>query len=515
MNELPRRKLLEIVAKHGRSIIENPRRLEGLLRDYCGEHRREISVLVTAVEEHAVSDMLAASAGSLPRKVLLARLAQRLCDNLALSEAAALWSIQSWALALGIISEAEIPAGASSLKTEETNAPARTASPALSSSPKAAAAITSSASRPAISSFIVAANGGGNFRSINEALRKAPPNSRLLVREGLYVESLILDKNIEIIGDGAVERIIIRSPNSSCLLMQTKKAMVRGLTVQGRGRQNGHAFFAVAIPDGELILENCHIISDSLSGVAVFGAGANPLIKNCWIHDCADSGFYIFDNASPRIENCDVYQNANVNVAITQGANPAIKSCRIFDGGNGGVVVWGNGAAGTIENCRIYGHRLANVGVREYANPTFRHCEIYGGRDTGIFVHQNGYGIFEECDIHRNAGAEVGISQNANSVFRRCAVHDGENSGVILQNRGRALIENCDIYDNRDSGVAIHSESAATIKQCNIHGNRKVAVKIKENSKARVENCDLRGNFLAAWETEYGITLEENSNREY
>ncbi|HEX9962651.1 MAG TPA: hypothetical protein VGB00_17090, partial [Pyrinomonadaceae bacterium] len=78
MNELPRRKLLEIVAKHGRSIIENPRRLEGLLRDYCGEYRREISALVMAVEEHAVLDMMAAASGSSPRRVLLARLAQRL-----------------------------------------------------------------------------------------------------------------------------------------------------------------------------------------------------------------------------------------------------------------------------------------------------------------------------------------------------------------------------------------------------------------------------------------------------
>jgi hypothetical protein len=118
MNELPRRKLLEIVAKRGRSIIENPRRLEGLLRDYCGEHRREISVLVMAVEEHAVLDMLAASA-SLPRKVLLARLTQRLCDNLALSEAAAIWSIESWALALGLISETEITQNKSAQETEK------------------------------------------------------------------------------------------------------------------------------------------------------------------------------------------------------------------------------------------------------------------------------------------------------------------------------------------------------------------------------------------------------------
>ena len=109
MKDAPRQKLREIIKRHGRSIIENPRRCENLLRDYCGEFRREISVLTMALEEHAVADMLAAPA-SLPRKVALSRLAQRLCDNLALSEAAARWSIESWALALGVISEAELAA---------------------------------------------------------------------------------------------------------------------------------------------------------------------------------------------------------------------------------------------------------------------------------------------------------------------------------------------------------------------------------------------------------------------
>ncbi len=101
MNDAPRQKLREILRQHGQVIIENPRRLENLLRDYCGEFRREISVLTMALEEHAVADMLAASA--LPRKVTLARLAQRLCDNLALSETAARWSIESWAWAFGLI----------------------------------------------------------------------------------------------------------------------------------------------------------------------------------------------------------------------------------------------------------------------------------------------------------------------------------------------------------------------------------------------------------------------------
>jgi parallel beta-helix repeat protein len=515
MNELPRRKLLEIVAKDGRSIIENPRRLEGLLRDYCGEYRREISVLVMAVREHAVSDMLAAS-GSLPRKVLLARLAQRLCDNLALSAEAALWSVESWALALGIISEAELsPDKPASVPEISVSTQAKRTTSSTNSKAAAATAIKSSPAKTAANSFVVAANGGGDFRSIGDALQKIAPNSRLLIREGLYNESFVIDKPVEINGDGKMENIIIRSADSSCLLMQTRKAVVRGLTFQGRGKQNGRSFFAVSIPTGELLLENCRITSDSLSGIAVFGAGASPLVKNCWIHDCADSGFYIFDSASPRIENCDVYQNANVSVAITMGANPALKSCRIFDGGNGGVVAWGNGSAGTIEDCRIYGHRLANVGVREYANPAFRRCAIFGGRDTGIFIHQNGYGGFEECDVYQNAQTEVGISQNTNSIFRRCAIHHGENSGVILQNQARALFENCNIYDNSDAGVAIYGESTATVNRCNINRNGKVAVRVKEQSVARIENCDLRENFLAAWETDYGVVVEENNNREY
>jgi F-box protein 11 len=458
-------------------------------------------------------DLLAAPA-NLPRKALLARLAQRLCDNLGLSETAAQWSIESWALALGIISDAEIIWNESAQETEK-GILQQAKSAASTVSAKAAKITKDTRQTPPANVFIVSANGSGHFTGISEALHKTPPNSRLLVREGLYDESLILDRNVEIIGDGAVENIIVRSINSSAVVMQTDRAIVRGLTLQGRGARNGKAFFAVEISNGDLILENCDITSDSLSGVAVYGSSSNPRIKNCRIHDCSDSGFYIFDNARAQIENCDIYRNANVSIAITNGATPALKKCRIYDGENGGIVAWGNGAAGTIEDCEIYGHRLANVGVREYANPTFRRCKIFGGNDTGVFVHENGYGIFEECDIYQNAEAQVGISQSANSVFRRCSVHSGENSGIVLQNKGRALIEACRVYDNADAGIAIYGESAATIAGCNIHRNGKVGVRVMEQSAARVENCDLRENFLAAWETEFGVVLEKTNNREF
>ncbi|HXH69819.1 MAG TPA: hypothetical protein VNI60_05670, partial [Pyrinomonadaceae bacterium] len=180
MNDLPRQKLRELVARDGDLIAENPPRTESLLRDYSGEFRREISVLVMALKEHAVADMLSAPKG-LPRKVLFGRLAQRLCDNLALSESAARWSIESWALAFGLISENELSAS----ETEQTKKQNLT-EPTASVSPKTAKATTSPTAQPkqtaptqtnkvASANYVVSANGGGNFATISEALRMVAP----------------------------------------------------------------------------------------------------------------------------------------------------------------------------------------------------------------------------------------------------------------------------------------------------------------------------------------------------
>ncbi|HEY0658681.1 MAG TPA: pectinesterase family protein [Pyrinomonadaceae bacterium] len=523
MNELPRRKLLEIVAKHGRVIIENPRRCENLLRDYCGGFRREISVLTMALEEHAVADMLAASA--LPRRVILARLSQRLCDNLALSETAARWSIESWALALGVISEAELSsndtessAKQSAIESSQNNISSQPATQTTRANQTAHARQTVSTQTAKVTTsnsfYVVAANGGGHYASIGEAVRNVAPNSRLLIREGLYNESVLLDKNIEIVGDGALEKIVVRSTNQSCVSMRTERATIRNLTLQGRGKSYGKAFFAVDIPFGELALEGCDVSSDSLSCVAIHGATAKPFLKNCLIHDGADSGVYIFDNARASIENCDVFRNHNVNLAITQGANPTVKNCRIYAGDNGGVVIWGNGATATVENCEITNHRLANIGVSQSANPIFRRCTIYGGQDSGIFVQQKGYGTFEECDVYDNRKAEVAVTDGSNSALRRCTIHNGRESGVYVGNMARALVESCNIYGNADAGVYVYGESAVVVRRSNIHRNGKVAVRVKEMSRASVEDSDLRGNRIAAWETEHGVTIERKNNRE-
>lgn len=103
MNYLPRQQLYKLIATYGRSLCDDPRRCEALLKDTCGQYRPEIAVLVGALREGVAADLVA-SQNSVPQTVLLARLTKRLHDNLALTEDAAKWAVESWALALEVIS---------------------------------------------------------------------------------------------------------------------------------------------------------------------------------------------------------------------------------------------------------------------------------------------------------------------------------------------------------------------------------------------------------------------------
>ena len=124
MNNQPRQTLRLILAKHGREIAGNAERCRGLLNDLCGAYRREINVLVTAVEERIPLDLLAA-ARSTPTELLLNRLEKRLADQTGLTPEAARWAVESWALALDAATDAEIAARASQQNDDPPAKPAK------------------------------------------------------------------------------------------------------------------------------------------------------------------------------------------------------------------------------------------------------------------------------------------------------------------------------------------------------------------------------------------------------
>jgi hypothetical protein len=106
MNNEPARILALLVSRYGTSLAYDPLRCEGLLRDTCTRSNREIFVLVNAVRQQVPADLLNPR-HTLPFPLFRGFLVKRLQDELAFSDEAAQWAVESWSVALGLSDETE------------------------------------------------------------------------------------------------------------------------------------------------------------------------------------------------------------------------------------------------------------------------------------------------------------------------------------------------------------------------------------------------------------------------
>jgi hypothetical protein len=100
--DMPREKLKELVEKNGDSLIEDRDRCEGLLKDYCGGHRREIAALVGALEERVPLELKSSWQTAMTPEAMRARLVQRLEDHRGLAPEIASYAVDTWSYALGV-----------------------------------------------------------------------------------------------------------------------------------------------------------------------------------------------------------------------------------------------------------------------------------------------------------------------------------------------------------------------------------------------------------------------------
>ncbi|MEH7544847.1 hypothetical protein [Neobacillus vireti] len=89
------------------------------------------------------------------------------------------------------------------------------------------------------------------FKSIQAAIRVAELGAKIFIDPGIYQESIILDRDIELVGNGAPEDIIVQSHEVSCISIDTIAVKVSSITFQGLGEANQ---YGLVIHNSELIL---------------------------------------------------------------------------------------------------------------------------------------------------------------------------------------------------------------------------------------------------------------------
>jgi len=193
----------------------------------------------------------------------------------------------------------------------------------------------------------------GDFTTVSEAIKAARPGDRILVRPGLYLESLAIDKPLEIIGDGPVADIQIHARDAHVVVFRTNISRIANLTLRQTGGEG--TWTGVYITQGRLELEGCDITSQNGACVAIQG-GADPRLRRNMIHDGKQSGVWVFDQGLGMLEDNDIIANALAGVEIRTGGDPTLR--RNLINRNGYTAVWiHESGKGVVEDNDLTGNK--------------------------------------------------------------------------------------------------------------------------------------------------------------
>lgn len=372
--EFVRTQLSALLAEHGLGILDDPRRFEALLRDLSGERRREAHLLVSALREGVPGEWLASTRG-LPPSLVMARLVQRLHDNLGIANALGRWAVLSWALALGVLSGAEVAALEASRVANPTPVPIQP-----------------------LDAFVVRVDrdGRGDYRRLTEAVAAVAPHTRIVVAPGRYIERVSLNKPLEIVGDGPAAQVVIDGLDTPCLDI-TAPVTLRSLRVTRDGPEASGA--TIDIRGGKVTLEDCIVSGRGQAAVAVAGRDAEIVARGLQIENAAHTGLLFQDAARGVVEDSEIRASRRNGVHVTDDANPLLRRCRIHHGLEIGVLV-DSGGRGIFEDCDITDNAYQGVIISGGA-PILTRCRVQRN-DIGIWVERGGQGSVEGCDLRGN-----------------------------------------------------------------------------------------------------------------
>jgi len=199
--------------------------------------------------------------------------------------------------------------------------------------------------------FVVAADGSGQFRTVQEALHAVPDfrknTTTIFIKAGVYKEKIVLAEskaNVTLIGENAENTLLtfddfatkknrfgeeVGTTGSASFYAFGEGFSAKNITFQNTAGPVGQAV-ALWIKSDKAVFENCRFLGfqDTLY---TFGIDSRQYYKNCYIEGTVD---FIFGPSIAVFENCIIHCKGKgyITAASTHQWRPygyVFKNCRI------------------------------------------------------------------------------------------------------------------------------------------------------------------------------------------
>lgn len=236
----------------------------------------------------------------------------------------------------------------------------------------------------------------GDYATISEAISAAKPGARIIVRPGLYQEGLMLDKPLQIVGEGALGEVCVEAKGSDIIRSNSPNCRLSNLKLRQAG---GGQWYGVYVKRGRLELENCDIASQTGACVAVQGAVAH--LRHNVIHNGNVSGVYVFEEGQAILEDNEIRTNGKDGVQVNSRGTVTLRRNTVHDNRRCGVFAHHESNA-SIEDNDIIGN-ITGIEVTTGARVQARNNRIIGHAHEAASVYNGGGGSLVDNVVRDNA----------------------------------------------------------------------------------------------------------------
>ncbi|MDR1841879.1 MAG: right-handed parallel beta-helix repeat-containing protein [Holophagales bacterium] len=401
---------------------------------------------------------------------------------------------------------------------------------ALSATP----ANTTAAVRPELMNVVVGRGGQATCLSLRVALRQAASGAQIRVLPGVYKESIVIDKDVVIVGEnGDPSKVIIETTGPPAVRVKSGRPILKDLTLRSTQEQIDAL---VDVVEGHATLKTCLLAALGNCAINV-EFGAEVAMQDCIItghgrellsvRGKADlhGGYYsgatkaavsILKNGQGTLQHVNLGPGDGVGLMLEGQAKASLDDTVIkeFDEGClelnstseiyarnsqflsskfAGLIQSGQSKA-IMENCQFTQHEGSGVHATGEAEAELKECKLNENIGYGISLLGGGMIMLDSCEISRNR--EIGVLVHQNGIIRllQCKIREGQAEGVHCFSNAEANLELCDIRENTRDGIQIESASYVTMKQCVIHDNQGAGMLLEENTDVFLESCVIQKN---------------------
>ncbi|HVG94406.1 MAG TPA: right-handed parallel beta-helix repeat-containing protein, partial [Planctomycetota bacterium] len=243
--------------------------------------------------------------------------------------------------------------------------------------------------------IVVDAHGKGDVTTVAEALSRVEGGSRILLRAGVYAETILVTKPVEILGDGKPGSARVETDGASAVQCAADGVRLTGIAFVTRATEGITPAPAVEIVSGDAVLTDCSIASPGPAGLLVLGKDARAELSRCAIAGCGTDGIVAEDGATLACTGCDVDGSNGAGVRAARGASVTLKGGRVRGCAGGGLLAHDGGTA-RAESCTFTANGIGQLRCTEGGSRlTAVKCEVREGLKYGLIVEAGGKFVVE------------------------------------------------------------------------------------------------------------------------